>query len=160
MHGGTSNPLYPAFKGLIDLLCWPLVRLDGGGRAGGVVALALGVGMLVGGWWVTVNLTSLGLGACGVGVAYLAYGLSRLWGKEARLRREFDLDVEVPDPLSREELKSVLKTRALPFFVCTRCRIAMEPGDCGGQCLRCGSETDCVPVHDNADRKTAWASVY
>lgn len=160
MHYGTSDPIYPAFKALIDLLCAPLKLIDGGGRIGGVVGLMLGVGMLVGGWWATVNLSLLGLGACGLGLAYCAYGLSRLAGKEARLRRQFDVDVEIPEPLSRDALKLVLKSRPLPFFVCARCRVVMSPGDCGGRCLRCGSETDCVPVSDESDRKTAWASIY
>lgn len=158
MLGATNSPWYPAFKAVIDLLCYPIRPLDAYGRTGGVVALLIGLGlgaagMLIPmGWW--------GLGLLGLGLAYLFYGLARLFGNEARLARDFDVDVPPPEPLSSDALKDVLKTRAVPFFVCTRCRVVMEPGDCGGRCLKCGSEADCIPVTRDDDRPVAASAVY
>lgn len=160
MLGGAHNPLYPAFKALIDVLCYPMQLFDQRGRVGGIVALVLGVLMLPAGWWVASTTSLFGLGICGVGVAYWFYGLSRLMGNEARLYRELEADKPVPKPLPKSELEAVLETRALPFFVCARCRIVMDPGDCGGVCPRCSSETDCIPVYREDDRSIARSSIY
>lgn len=158
---GTHSVWYPAFKALIDALCYPLRLLDPYGRMGGAVASLLGLAMIPGGWWVMSTTWLLGLGIGGVGVAYWFYGLSRLLGREARLFRQYGVaDVPIPEPLSRSQLRSVLRTRALPLFVCTRCRVAMAPEDCGGRCLRCGSETDCLPVSERGDRKAVWSALY
>lgn len=160
MLGGTHNPLYPVFKALIDVLCYPMRLFDARGRLGGTVAIGLGLGMLYAGWWVASTTSLWGLGVTGVGVAYCAYGLSRFFGQEARLRRAYAEDGPAPESMSRAQLEAVLRSRPLPFFVCTRCRVAMDPGECGGQCLGCGSETDCLPVYDDADRATVKASIY
>ncbi|MEM7158507.1 MAG: hypothetical protein AAF799_37050 [Myxococcota bacterium] len=160
MLGGADNPLYSAFKALIDVLCYPMTLLDGRGRTGGIVALTLGVLMLPAGWWVASTTSLLGLGLCGVGIAYWFYGLSRLMGNEARLYRDFDTDVPLPKPLPKPELEAVLESRPLPFFVCARCRVVMDPGECGGVCPRCSSETDCIPVYKDDDRGIARSSIY
>lgn len=159
--GGTNNPFYPAFKALIDVLCYPMRLLDGHGRLGGTVSLVLGVGMLWAGWWVATTTSLWGLGVCGVGAAYCAYGLSRLVGREARLQQEYDTATK-PSlvSMSRPEIEQVIASRPVPFFVCTRCRLAMAPEECGGQCPKCGSETDCMPVQADADRATVKASLY
>ncbi|MCA9655930.1 MAG: hypothetical protein H6712_21470 [Myxococcales bacterium] len=160
MLGGTHNPIYPAFKALIDVVCYPMRLFDEHGRLGGMVAIGVGVGLLYAGWWVATTTSLWGLGPSGVGVAYCFYGLSRLVGQEARLRREYAAEGPTPTAMSKEELEAVLRTRPLPFFVCTRCRVAMAPGECGGQCPGCGSETDCLPVYEEGDRATVTASVY
>ncbi|MBV1857964.1 MAG: hypothetical protein KUG77_06090 [Nannocystaceae bacterium] len=158
MLGGTKSPWYPVFKGAVDALCYPIRLLDARGRTGGVVALVLGVGLLAAG--ILISMGWLGLGLLGLGIAYLFYGLSRLLGNEARLAREFDVGTPRPEPLSSAALKDVLKSRAVPFFVCSRCKVVMEPGDCGGRCLLCGSETDCIPVTHDDDRTVAASSIY
>lgn len=158
--GITHSPWYSAFKALIDVLCYPMKLLDGRGRTGGVVALLIGLVSIPLGWWIATTTSLLGLGLCGVGLAYCFYGLSKLFGTEARLARDFGLETVVPDRLSRDALEEVLKTRALPFFVCTRCRVVMTPGDCGGQCLVCGSEADCLPVTEQPDRELARSALY
>ncbi|MEX1365901.1 MAG: hypothetical protein AB1Z98_22425 [Nannocystaceae bacterium] len=159
MLGISNSPLYPAFKSLIDVLCYPIRLLDAHGRLGGVVALVCGVLMLYGGLWVATTTSLWGLGLCGGGVAYVGYGLSRFFGQEARLRREYLADARV-ETMTREQLETELRSRALPFFVCVRCHVAMEPAECGGRCLVCGSEADCLPVSEDADRQTVTAAIY
>jgi hypothetical protein len=133
---------------------------DEHGRLGGTVALLLGVGMLYAGWWVATTTSVWGLGVSGVGVAYCVYGVSRFAGQEARLRQEYEAPGPRSESLSKQELQLVLQTRPLPFFVCTRCRLVMTPGECGGKCQKCGSEADCLPVYEEADRVTARSAVY
>lgn len=159
MIGGTNSPFYSVFKALIDFLCYPMRLFDGHGRLGGTVALLLGVGLLYAGWWVATTTSLWGLGVSGVGVAYGVYGVSRFVGQEARLREEY-ASGPAPESLSKEQIEQVLQSRPVPFFVCTRCRVAMAPGECGGQCTKCGSQTDCLPVFDAADRATVKAALY
>lgn len=160
MIGGSSNPVYPAFKALIDVLCYPIVLLDARGPTGGVIAILAGIGLLGWGYWIATTTSLWGLGVSGVGVAYCVYGLSRLYGQDARLRRAFDHDTPAPESMSREQIAAVVQSRPVPFFVCTRCHVVMAPGECGGRCTECGSEIDCLPVYDDADRSTVRAALY
>ncbi|MCH9687939.1 MAG: hypothetical protein K0V04_41300 [Deltaproteobacteria bacterium] len=160
MLGGVKgSSFYYALELLVNILCYPIRALDGGGRTGGVIALLIGVVLIPGGLWISATTSFIGLAASGVGIAYCAYGVSKLIGKEAQLRKHYTATA-VPDRLDRAELESVIETRAFPFFVCTRCQIVMAPGDCGGQCLRCRSEADCLPVMDDGDRGIVIASLY
>ncbi|MGH1344201.1 MAG: hypothetical protein ACRBN8_21760 [Nannocystales bacterium] len=137
--------------------CYPLRKLDAHGHTGGVAALLLGLGLLAArilppiGW--------LGLGLLGVGIAYMFYCLARLFSNEARLAREFDVQTPPPQSLASDALKAVVRTRDVPFFVCARCRVVMAPGDCGGGCLKCGSEAGCIPVTHDDDRPLAASAL-
>ena len=155
----TTNYWMGPLKAALDVLCFPVKLLDGRGRVGGIVGIALAVLMLFGG--AALGASVPGLALASLGALYFLYGLSLLVGRDARLAAQFsDLQVAVPKRMTHEQIAAELKSRPLPFFVCTRCRIAMDPGHCGGKCLSCKSEADCMPVYKDDDRSIAAASVY
>ena len=159
MIGGTGSPYFYLFKSVIEVLCYPLIYFfDARGKVGGVIAILLGCAMFLAGGWI-FRVSFWGLGVVVVGIAYCGFGVSRFVGLQARMQKHYD-EVVLPEPLSGEALDRAITTRALPFFVCTRCHIVMTPSECGGRCPSCGSDADCLPVSEEADRAVVKASVY
>lgn len=156
---GDGGFYFGAYKTLIDVLCYPIRLFDEHGRVGGSVAIVAGVGMLGLGLWLGGTVSLLGLGVAVVGIAYCGFGLSRFVGLQARLRREYT-NASVASTMSKADLERAVESRPLPFFVCVRCRLAMEPAECGGLCPKCGSDTDCLPVDAEDDRSIVRASIY
>lgn len=56
------------------------------------------------------------------------------------------------------ELRRLVESRELGFWVCTRCRVVM-PRNLTGDCLECGSGVDCLQVASEDERRIALAAI-
>lgn len=140
----------------------PLVELLGrAGRAGGISALVLGVGLLVAGLYLTFGLLAgaiwpIMLGVCALGLVFVMLGVGVLFGSQARLAAALKRDAPSARRPRDRRTDAVLSLTP-PFWVCSDCRLVESGLSTTRRCTECGHITGFVQVMHEDDRRTALA---
>lgn len=142
-----------------DLISSPMVTLEKLGLPGAVASLLLGIGLSVTGVLLAFGLLSddgyywpAMLGLSGLGLCFVGLGVSYFVGPQRAVRHAMGYQAEQVDPDAVAQAQ-----RALPFWVCSTCRIARDGVSTADRCMECGSTSDYFEAHDEAGRRTAVA---
>ncbi len=140
-----------------------LIRLLGrSGRAGGVVALLVGLGFGGAGWYLMEQRLDAGGTqyffvsplALVLGGAFAFTGLYLLVTGGGVFKGDDRFK-----PRTVEELLAQMATQPRPFFVCVDCRVVLPFEVAVGRCPRCSSASACLEVANDDDAKTVRAAL-
>lgn len=132
------------------------------GRAGGVVALLVGLGFGGAGWYLMEQRLDVGstqyffvsplalvlAGAFSFTGLYLLVTGGGIFKRDDRFK-----------PGTVEEVLAQMATQPRPFFVCVDCRVVLPFEVAVGRCPRCNSASACLEVASDDDAKTVQSAL-